>query len=153
MSTQSHVYFLRPGPAERKFNRVFGALVSLGFGLRHNYLLQVRGRKSGHMYSTPVNLLEINHQLYLVCPRGRSQWVRNAEANGWVLLKRWRVRKFALRGVPDDKKPTILKEYLERFRITVQRYFPVSPGSSPASFVLYAARYPVFELKPADERS
>ena len=67
--------FLKPTALERALNRVFGILVGLGLGLRHNYLLQVRGRKSGRMYSTPVNLLAIDQKLYLVCPRGRAQWV------------------------------------------------------------------------------
>jgi hypothetical protein len=39
--------FLKPSPVERLFNRIFGALVGRGIGLRHNYLLQVRGVKPG----------------------------------------------------------------------------------------------------------
>jgi hypothetical protein len=46
--------FRVPSPVERLFNRIFGFLVGLGFGFRHNYLFQVRGRKSGKLYSTPV---------------------------------------------------------------------------------------------------
>src|SRR5215831_14707264 len=100
--------FLRPSPAERILNRLFSALVGLGFGLRHNYLLQVRGRVSGRIYSTPVNLLEIDSKLYLVCPRGRAQWVRNAEAGARVLLKKGRnTREFTLSAVPDEEKPAI----------------------------------------------
>jgi len=144
--------FLRPTSPERSLNRAFGALIGLGFGLRHNYLLQVRGRRSGRMYSTPVNLLEIDKKLYLVCPRGRAQWVRNAEASGRVLLKKRRVREFSLSIVPDEQKPAILKEYLERFKTTVQRYFPVSAGSPPAAFAPYAAHYPVFDLRPTGEQ-
>jgi deazaflavin-dependent oxidoreductase (nitroreductase family) len=143
---------MRPTTFERSLNRVFGALVGLGFGLRHNYLLQVRGRKSGRMYSTPVNLLDIDKRLYLVCPRGRAQWVRNAEANGRVLLKKRRTQEFALIALPDDQKPAILKEYLERFKTTVQRYFPLSPGSPPAAFAPYVTRYPVFQLQPMSEQ-
>ena len=144
--------FLRPTSLERGLNRTFGALIGLGFGLRHNYLLQVRGRRSGRMYSTPVNLLEIDKKLYLVCPRGRAQWVRNAEASGRVLLKKRRVQEFSLSVVPDEQKPAILKEYLERFKTTVQRYFPVSAGSPPAAFAPYVAHYPVFSLQPTGEQ-
>jgi deazaflavin-dependent oxidoreductase (nitroreductase family) len=143
---------MRPTTFERSLNRVFGALVGLGFGLRHNYLLQVRGRKSGRMYSTPVNLLDIDKRLYLVCPRGRAQWVRNAEANGRVLLKKRRTQEFALSAIPDDQKLAILKEYLERFKTTVQRYFPLSAGSPLAAFAPYVTRYPVFQLQPMSEQ-
>src|SRR3989449_7888169 len=41
----------------RLFSRVFGILVGLGLGLPHNYQLQVRGRRSGRLYSTPVDVL------------------------------------------------------------------------------------------------
>jgi len=136
---------------ERGLNRLLGVLFGLGLGLRHNYLLQVRGRKSGRIYSTPVNLLKSDRKLYLVCPRGRAQWVRNAEVSGLVLLKRRRTQEFRLRPVPDEQKPAILKEYLERYKTTVQRYFPVSSDSSPSAFAPYVARYPVFELRATGE--
>ena len=57
-------------------------------GFSYNYLLQVRGRKSGKIYSTPIDLLELNGKRFLVAPRGRAQWVRNAEAAGEITLKR-----------------------------------------------------------------
>jgi deazaflavin-dependent oxidoreductase (nitroreductase family) len=148
MANPSNTTFLRPSTFERSFNHIFGMLVGFGFGLRHNYLLQVRGRKSGQLYSAPVNLLVMSEKLYLVCPRGRAQWVRNAEASGRVSLKKWRTQEFALRAVSDEEKPPILKEYLDRFRTTVQRYFPVSASSAPDAFIPYASRYPVFELTP-----
>jgi len=87
MSAEDHI-FVRPGFIERGFNRLFGAMVGLGLGLPHNYLLQVRGRKSGKLYSAPIDLLQADGKKFLVCPRGRSQWVRNAEASGRVTLKK-----------------------------------------------------------------
>ena len=63
-------------------------MVGLGWGFSYNYLLQVRGRKSGKVYSTPIDLLEKNGKRFLVAPRGRAQWVRNAEAAGEVTLKK-----------------------------------------------------------------
>jgi deazaflavin-dependent oxidoreductase (nitroreductase family) len=147
MTNESRADFQRPNPVERIFNRVFGALVGLGFGLRHNYLLQVRGRKTGRIYSAPVDLLEMNGKLYLVCPRGRAQWVRNAEASGRVTLKKRGRQEFVVSAVADEQKPAILKEYLDRFKTTVQRYFPVAAGSPAAAFASYTNRYPVFELR------
>ena len=145
--------FRKPNTMARAFNRVFGFLVGLGFGLPHNYLLEVRGRKSGRLYSTPVNLLEFRGRRFLVAGRGRTQWVRNAEAVGEVTLKKGRTRqRFRLRPVPDGEKPEILKAYLDRFKLTVQRYFPVPAGSDPQAFVDVAAQYPVFELIPSDSR-
>src|SRR6516165_9246354 len=61
--------FNKPSKLDRCVNKLFGLLVGFGMGLRHNYLLQVRGRKSGRLYSTPVDVLERNGKRYLVAPR------------------------------------------------------------------------------------
>src|SRR6266700_919555 len=145
--------FHAPSSLERELNRIYGLLVGLGLGFSYNYLLEVRGRKSGRTYSTPIDLLELNGKRYLVAPRGRTQWVRNVEATGEVTLKKGRTRqRFRLRPVPDKEKPELLKAYLDRFKLTVQRYFPVPAGSDPQAFVDVAAPYPVFELIPSDSR-
>jgi hypothetical protein len=41
--------FREPSSGEKIFNRVFGFLVGMGIGFSYNYLLQVRGRKSGNL--------------------------------------------------------------------------------------------------------
>src|ERR1700757_4354990 len=92
--------FRAPSAAEKAFNRIFGWLVGRGLGFSYNYLLQVRGRKSGKLYSTPIDLLERDGTRYLVAPRGRTQWVRNAEAAGVVTLKKGRNRQsYRLRAI------------------------------------------------------
>jgi len=142
--------FREPKPIEKIFNRAFGFLVGLGVGPGYCYLLQVRGRKSGRIYSTPVNLMEVAGKKILVAPRGRTQWVRNAEASGEITLKRGSYQEsFRLRPISDSEKPELLKMYLERFVMAVQRYFPVKAGSEPAAFLDVATSYPVFELSPA----
>ncbi len=139
--------FQKPTAIESAFNRFFGFLVGLGLGTKHNYLLQVRGRKSGKLYSTPIYLLEIDGRRILVAPRGQTQWVRNAEAAGEVTLKRGSFnRTFRLRAIPDSDKPQYLKVYLDSFKTTVQRYFTVPAGSDVQAFAGIAANYPVFEL-------
>jgi deazaflavin-dependent oxidoreductase (nitroreductase family) len=139
--------FRAPSAGERFFNRTFGFLVGLGLGFRYNYLLQVRGRKSGKIYSTPIDLVERDGKRFLVAPRGRTQWVRNAEAAGEITLKRGSYRQqFRLRALSDAEKPVVLKAYLDTFRREVQRYFPVPAGSSPEAFQPLLDSYPAFEL-------
>ncbi len=139
--------FRQPSALERAFNSAFGFLVGLGLGMKHNYLLEVRGRKSGKLYATPINLLEIEGKRLLVAPRGQTQWVRNAEAAGEIVLKKGSFRQsFRLRAIPDADKPQYLKLYLDTFKTTVQRYFPVPAGSEVQAFASIAANYPVFEL-------
>lgn len=129
-------------------------MVELGLGLEHNYLLMVRGRKTGQLYSTPVNLLEFRGRQFLVCGRGRAQWVRNAEAAGQVTLKRRMGQKeYFVRPLTDDQKPEVLKCYLDSYKTTVRRYFPVPVGAPPSAFEPYVGRYPVFELTPASEKT
>ena len=144
--------FREPSSVERIFNKAFGLLVGLGLAPRYNYLVEVRGRKTGRVYAATVNVLEMAGRSFLVAPRGRTQWVRNAEAAGEVVLKRGASRRrFRIRAVPNDDKPEILKTYLDRFKLAVQRYFAVPAGSDAGAFREIADRYPVFELLPASE--
>jgi deazaflavin-dependent oxidoreductase (nitroreductase family) len=139
--------FRAPSAVERLFNRSFGFIVGLGLGPSHIYLLQVRGRKSGKLFSTPVDLLELQSKRYLVAPRGRTQWVRNAEAAGEITLKKGSTRlKFRLRTISDVDKPQILKAYLGNFKREVQTYFSIPAGSPESAFAAIAGSYPVFEL-------
>lgn len=141
--------FRQPTAVERLFNRVFGFLVGLGIGFKHNYLLEVRGRTSGKLYSNPVDLLEVNGKRYLVAPRGNAQWVRNARAAGEIALKRGSFHQtFRVVPIVDGEKPPLLKAYLESFKAEVQRYFPIAAGSDIEAFADIAGDYPVFELKP-----
>jgi deazaflavin-dependent oxidoreductase (nitroreductase family) len=139
--------FERPSASERLFNKLFGFLVGLGLGLSHNFLLEVRGRKTGRLYSTPVDVLVLGGRRYLVAPRGQTGWVRNALASGTVVLKKGRRREeLRVRALSADEKPTVLKAYLDRFKLAVQRYFPVPAGAPEAAFEPLVDRYPAFEL-------
>jgi len=144
--------FLQPSLVARWINRLFGVLVGWGIGLSHNYLLEVQGRKSGRLYSTPVNVLDRNGKRFVVGTRGETQWARNARATGQIWLRKGSRRKaFRLRPVDDREKPEILSEYLNRYKLTVQRFFPVRAGSPLESFFVIAPDYPVFELLVADD--
>ena len=139
--------YQRPTAAEAIVNRVIGLLPRIGIGPRYMVLLQVRGRKSGRIYSTPVNLLDLNGHRYLVAPRGDTQWSRNAAASGEVTLVRGLHRETVkVKPIADGNKPAILKAYLDQYASAVQQYFPVAAGSPPAAFAPLAANYPVFDI-------
>jgi deazaflavin-dependent oxidoreductase (nitroreductase family) len=139
--------FERPSRLEHLLNRAIGVLVRVGIGLPHMRVLEVRGRKTGTLYSLPVDVLVEGDKTYLVAPRGYTQWVRNAEASGEVTLGRGkRVERYRLRELSDAEKPPILKAYLDRFRREVQRYFPIPAGSPAEQFAPLAPRYPAYEL-------
>ena len=126
-------------------------LVKLGLAPKHFYVLEVRGRKSGRLFSTPVDPLELDGRLYLVAPRGRANWVRNTEAAEEITLTRGSKRgRYRARDVPLPSRAPVLKAYLDAFAAEVQRFFPVPKGSALDRFEDLAPRYPVFELERLD---
>jgi hypothetical protein len=143
--------YRKPAAVERMFGRALTSLVRIGLIRGHFFVLEVRGRKSGRTVSLPVDPIDIDGHRYLVCARGNSNWVRNARAAGEVVLVRaMRRRRYAVREIPTETRPPILKAYLDRFATEVQRFFPVAKGSAVEAFNDLAPRYPVFELLPQD---
>lgn len=140
-------YFLKESVTDRIFNRIFGLLVGLGIGAKYNYVLETRGRKTGRVFATPVNLLEMNGRRYLVAVRGETGWVRNARAAGSISLRKGGTRmQFAVREVAVEQRLPMLKEFLDRYASQVQRFYPVPKGSPVEAFGEMASRAPVFEL-------
>jgi len=87
--------FREPGGVERLFNKLFGVLVGLGLAPRYNYLLQVHGRRTGRVYSTPVNVLELRGKRFLVAPpRPRAtSFSSEARAAGASACVPWRATR------------------------------------------------------------
>src|SRR6476469_9339238 len=106
------------------FNRAVARLTRLGISVAGSRVLEVKGRKSGEPRRTPVNLLTLDDQRYLVAPRGHTQWVRNLRASGrGRLLVGRRAEEFSATELPDEEKPPVLREYLRRWRWEVGAFF------------------------------
>jgi len=143
-------HFLRPGPLERAMNKTVGLAARLGLVPRYVYLLEVRGRKTGKVYTTPVNLLAFKGRHFLVGGRGYSGWSKNAAAAGQVTLVRGSsTEQCRVTELPDDQKPEILHAYVNEYRRTVQRFFAVPATSPVEAFRAIADRHPVFEVVTA----
>jgi deazaflavin-dependent oxidoreductase (nitroreductase family) len=139
----------RLGFWRRVINRLIRGLLRLGVPLPHTYILSVRGRKSGRMYSTPVTLVEDNGARWLVAPYGEVSWVKNARASGEVTLRRGRRTETVklVELAPEEAAP-ILKRYLIRAPV-VGPFFDVTPHSNDQDFVGEASRHPVFRIEEA----
>ena len=74
--------YIAPTRMDHIFNRVVAWLTRAGISVLGSRILRVRGRSSGAWRSTPVNLLTVCDQTYLVAPRGTTQWVRNIRVGG-----------------------------------------------------------------------
>jgi len=111
-------------------------------------VLQVRGRTSGQLRETPVNILAYQGERYLVAPRGTTQWVRNLRASGEGALRLGR-RAEAFRAVElsDDEKPDVLRAYLRRWKMEVGVFFEgVDASSGDDELRRIAPGHPVFRL-------
>ncbi len=139
--------FQKETPLVRLLNRVMGRAVKLGFAPGYMRLLEVRGRKSGKTFTTPVNILEFKGKRWLVAARGETAWARNARAAGHIVLRRGSMAEsLMVREYADADKPEIVKAFLDRFASQVQQFFDVPAGSPVAAFGPAAQRTPVFEL-------
>ena len=137
-----------PTRSDRVFNGAVGWLTRRGLSVWGSRVLRVRGRRSGEWRSTPVNVLTIGPQRYLVAPRGETQWVRNIRvAGGGELVLGRRVEAFRAEEVPDADKVEILRVYLRRWKFEVGRFFDgVSADSPDDELRRIAPEHPVFRL-------
>lgn len=135
------------GRARRVADRVIGGSTRWGI-VPHTYLLSVRGRRSGQLYSTPVTLVEHGTQKWLVAPYGPVSWVLNARAQGSVALSRRGVsRTYVVRELRSEEAAPVLKDYLKIASAT-KPYFAASTDSPEEAFRAEAHRHPVFALLP-----
>jgi deazaflavin-dependent oxidoreductase (nitroreductase family) len=147
MLTDMPENFQKESTLDRFFNRMMGQALKLGFAPGYMRLLEVRGRKSGKTFTTPVNILEFQGKRWLVAARGETAWARNARAAGHIVLRRGSsAESLMVRELPDADKPEVIKAFLDRFKSQVQRFFDVPVGSPPDAFHATASRTPVFEL-------
>lgn len=147
--TKPTPHYQEPGWFTRNvLNKAIAGLTSMGVSVLGSRILAVRGRKSGEWRTTPVNLLVIDGQQYLVSPRGQTQWVRNLRVSheGELRLGR-RAEPFTATEVSDDDKPAILRAYLTRWKAEVGVFFGgVGPKSSEAELRRISPDHPVFTV-------
>lgn len=121
-------------------------LAKRGLAGRSTYVLTVRGRTSGRLWSTPVSIVEHGGERWLVAPYGERNWVKNARAAGTVELQRGRRRdRLAVEEVDAVRAVPVLHEYYRRFRVT-RRFFDVTLDSSDDEWLAEAPRHPAFRL-------
>jgi deazaflavin-dependent oxidoreductase (nitroreductase family) len=141
--------YRKPGWFTRHiFNGIVALATRLGISVWGSRVLRVKGRKTGNWHSTPVNLLTFDGSLYLVSPRGETQWVRNLRALGSGELALGRRKKpFRAIEIQNESKAPILRAYLRRWRVEVGIFFAgVSATSPEEEFQRIAPEHPVFHI-------
>jgi deazaflavin-dependent oxidoreductase (nitroreductase family) len=144
-------HYQKPGWfTKHVFNGIVALATRLGLSVWGSRVLRVRGRKTGEWRETPVNLLTLGGQRYLVAPRGETQWVRNIRVTGAGELRLGRkVEPIRVVELSDDERPPILRAYLKRWKMEVGAFFEgISADSSEDDVRRIAPKHPVFRIEP-----
>ena len=135
----------------RIFNRSVAWLADLGISILGSRVLTVRGRNSGQLRSTPVNLLTLDGQRYLVSPRGHTQWARNLRVAGAGTLRLGRrTEAFTATELTDADKPPVLSAYLRRWKFEVGMFFDGVGPDQHDKLREISPGYPVFRISRSD---
>lgn len=141
--------YLAPGRFTRRvFNPLVARLTGWGLSLKGSRVLEVRGRTSGQVRTTVVNLLTVDGVRYLVAPRGETQWVRNLRVAGEGTLRLGRRREaFTPVELADAEKVPVLRAYLREWAWEVGQFFDGLEASSSDEDVAAAAPgFPAFRI-------
>jgi deazaflavin-dependent oxidoreductase (nitroreductase family) len=138
----------RQSTATRVTNWVFTTLTRLGIGASYRHLLTVRGRKTGQLRTTPVDVVETGGPRWLVAGYGPANWVHNARVAGEVTLSRGgHQRRYAIAEPAPGEAIPVLRKYMADIRVT-RRYFDATPASPDSQIEAQLARHPVLQLIP-----
>src|SRR5213080_179599 len=126
-------------------NRLIVDLNRLGIGFGTWYILSIAGRKTGKLRSTPVSVLHVNGQRYVVTGF-ETQGVKNARKVGRGILARGRKKEHVvLVELPVEERPPILPKFQRQVPHSVpfcEKLLNI-PGD-PEALAEAAPRCPVF---------
>jgi hypothetical protein len=134
-------------------NRILILLQRLGLAIGTMRLLSVPGRKSGQMRTTPVSLLVIDGQRYVVGGMLTADWVKNAQAAKWGLLSHGRKQeRVALIELAEDERIPILRAFPRLVPHGVSYFrrlygLPSAAAALPDAFAALASRCTVFQIE------
>ncbi len=112
-------------------------------------VLEVQGRRSGLWRATPVRLLELEGQRYLVAMYGETSWVKNLRARGSGRMRLGsHIMDFRAVELGSAEKLPVLRAYMKRYWSLVAGMTTVtSPDAADAEFAATASLHPVFRLE------
>ena len=149
LPTSTPIRYIEPNWFTRHvFNPTVARFTRWGISLWGSRVLEVPGRTTGEIRTTPVNVLTIDERRFLVAPRGTTQWVLNVRAAGSCDLRVGRrVEHVELAEIDDVDKPEILRAYLRRWKGEVGQFFDgVGPDATDDELRAIGPKHPVFEI-------
>ena len=139
---------------KRVLNRIMRLWIRLGLPPEKYHMLTVRGRSSGKLRSTPVSVVVIDGQRWLVAPYGLRNWVKNARVAGHVTLtRRGHSEALTVEEEHDAMRcASVLKLYLDQEPFT-RRFFDAKPGAPIEALAAEAHCHPVFRVLKQDRET
>jgi deazaflavin-dependent oxidoreductase (nitroreductase family) len=132
----------------RLINAVFRLLTRLGLGASYRHILTVPGRNTGRLYSTPVDVIEVGSDRWLVAGYGPASWVRNARAAGEVTLSRGgNSARLRVEEATAQTAIPVLRAYIGQIKVT-RPYFDADADSPDDAIGAELERHAVFRLIP-----
>ncbi|MHB1772566.1 MAG: nitroreductase family deazaflavin-dependent oxidoreductase [Acidimicrobiales bacterium] len=132
----------RLGSVRRAVNVTMAALIRRGLGGKSSYLLTTTGRRTGEKRTTPVIVIEVDGQRWLVSPYGTVGWVHNVRASHQVTLQRGkRTETTYVEEVGAEEAGPVLQRYVQSVRVTAPK-----ADDSVQRFVDEASRHPAFKI-------
>jgi deazaflavin-dependent oxidoreductase (nitroreductase family) len=140
----------------RIVNPIVIALQRKGVAIGTMHVLTVPGRRSGTPRSTPVSLLTLDGERFIVAGLDNADWVLNARAARRGVLRRGRFEvEVALVELPVDEREPVLRAFPRLVPHGV-RFFTQLYGvtADPDAFAQLAATCPVFLVEhiPDEQR-
>lgn len=139
--------YQRPGAMTKLSNKLVGWMAAMGLGPKRTVVLGVKGRKSGQARSAVVNIVDYDGQMYLVAPRGNTEWSRNARAAGEATIRRGRKSEHVrLEEVPVEQRAPIIQTYLSENAMVTKAHFGIDPKAPIEEFQRIAPEHPTFRI-------
>lgn len=103
-------------------------------------ILSVRGRRSGKLIRTPINVVDMHGVHYVTSPRGETGWSRNLRASGQCWLKvKGSDRQYRAVEVPPAERAPVIDAYLQKWGNQTRAQFQKLPDP---------VDHPTFRLEP-----
>ncbi|MEV6647575.1 nitroreductase family deazaflavin-dependent oxidoreductase [Amycolatopsis sp. NPDC051371] len=138
----------RLGVTRKAANVLVKALLERGIPITGGtgFLLTTRGRKTGADRTTPVNVLEVGGDRWLVSPYGQVGWVHNLRADATARLRRGRRREtWTVEEADAATAGPVLRTYVRKIPVTAP-FFDAKLSDPAEAFAAEADRHPVFRL-------
>jgi deazaflavin-dependent oxidoreductase (nitroreductase family) len=117
-----------------------------GIGVGPQRLLSVPGRTTRILRTTPVAVIALDGERYIVAGFETSDWVKNVRAAGWATIGRGRKsEQVDLVEVAPDKRVPILRAFAQKVR-GGRVFLTVAANASDMEFVAASSRHPVFRV-------